>query len=323
MENFFKQKWVKTVLILAGILIVFLIFNPFSCVPRTNVGVRTRFGGVVGNEGIAPGLTVKTPLIETIKLYTIKPQEIDLNIKANSDGAITRDNQTIGMKVAIFYAYDPSRIIEMAKNYSEDALRNIIVQNSESAVKAIIGSYDIFEVAKTQIEVSSKVHAMLEQYLKQYPVILTDMKLTNYDWSDEFDKQIALTMEKAQQVKQKDQELQITQLEAQKKVKEAEAEKTALITKAEGEKQATITAAEAEKQAAILGADAKAAEGEGIRKYNQSLAATLEIQLQLRKLDIEMTRVQKWNGQYVPNNRYGPIPVDTKGGIKGTDQDTD
>jgi len=159
--------------------------------------------------------------------------------------------------------------------------------------------------------------------LKQYPVILTDMKLTNYDWSDEFDKQIALTMEKAQQVKQKDQELQITQLEAQKKVKEAEAEKTALITKAEGEKQATITAAEAEKQAAILGADAKAAEGEGIRKYNQSLAATLEIQLQLRKLDIEMTRVQKWNGQYVPNNRYGPIPVDTKGGIKGTDQDTD
>ena len=141
--------------------------------------------------------------------------------------------------------------------------------------------------------------------MKNYPIELTELKINNYDWSDDFDAQIKETMNRSQQVKQKEQELLITEQEAQKKVKEAEAEKTALITRAEGEK-----------AAAVLKAEAKAAEGEGIRKYNESIARTIEIQLKLRQLDIEEKRVDKWDGHYVPNNNYGPIPVQS-GNIQG------
>jgi hypothetical protein len=102
-------------------------------------------------------------------------------------------------------------------------------------------------------------------------------------------------MEKAQQVKQAEQELLITQQNAQKKVKEAEADK----------------------QATQLQAEAKALEGEGIRKYNDSVATNWDIELKKLQLQIELKRVEKWNGIYVPNNMYGPIPVNTSGGVQG------
>gem|GEM_PF-5576173 len=53
------------------------------------------------------------------------------------------------------------------------------------------------------------------------------MKLSNFDRSDAFDAQIAETMQIAQQAKQKEQEVKVTELEAQKIVKQAEANKQA------------------------------------------------------------------------------------------------
>jgi regulator of protease activity HflC (stomatin/prohibitin superfamily) len=304
-ERFRLPGWAKALTWVGAIVIVLLIFWPFSCVAATDRAVRLRFGAVVSETAITPGLKLKAPLIERIRSYTIKPQQLITDIGVDEQSAITKDNQTIGVKVATFYVYEESRIVEIARNYTEDNLRQIVNKNAENAIKVVMGTYDIFEIARTQQETMGKVRALLTSNLSQYPVRVVDLKLINYNWSEEFDNQIAATMQKAQQVKQKEQELQVTQLEAQKQVKEAEALKQATITKAEGEKQRVA-----------LEAEAKVLEGEGIRKYNESLARTLEIQIKLRELDIEMERVQKWNGQYVPNNMYGPIPVQA-GGIQG------
>jgi len=309
------KKGIRTSIIAVGIFLLVIIFNPFSCVSASSRGVRTRFSAVVGGA-ILPGLQIRIPIVERILQFSIQPQQVRTRIPVGEEGAITKDNQTVGVSVQIFYRYSDDRIPEIAKNYSEEKLRSIITYTCESAVKTVLGSYTIFQIAETQIEVTDKVIALIKASIRQYPIEMVDLKLTNYDWSEKFDTQIAETMEKAQQVKQKEQELQVATLEAQKQVRQAEAAKQALIAQAEGEKAAQITRAEGEKQKVILEADAKVAQGEGIRKYNQALAATLDIQIRLKQLDIEMARVDKWNGQYVPNNMYGPIPF-TSGGIQG------
>lgn len=79
---------------------------------------------------------------------------------------------------------------------------------------------------------------------------------------------------------------------------------------------ALIATAEGEKAAAALRAEAKALEGEGIRKYNNSVQANMQLEIQLRELDNEKARIERWDGHYVPNNNYGPIPVQT-GSIQG------
>lgn len=327
MEGFFQSKLWKITWKILLVLVLAVIFNPFSCVSASNRGVKVRFGAV--QDGVVkPGLVVRLPVIEHIQSYSIQPQTLTFKISTGADGAITKDNQTVGVSMSIFYRLSSDRIVEIARSYSQDRLETILRTTSESALKSVIGGYTIFDLASTQVEVSKKVHDVIAASIQQYPIEVVDLKLTNYDWSDHFDAQIQETMAKAQQVKQKEQELQITQLEAQKQVKEADAKreatilqaegkKQASITEAEGEKQAAITAAEGEKQSIILAAEAKIAEGEGLRKYNQSIAANLEIELKLRQLSIELERVQKWDGKYVPNNMYGPIPVNTTGGVQG------
>lgn len=299
-----SKNTIKWIVVAVAIVLLVLILNPMSCVGPTERAVKVRFGAV--QEGIyKPGLVLKLPFIETWKKFTISPVLLDTKIPVNQDGAITQDNQTIGMEIAFFYQYDPNRIVELARGYSLDALHDILQRTVVSAAKTVIGTHTIFNVAANQDEITKSVRTEVTASVSQYPIIVTDLKLMNYDWSDSFDKQIQQTMEQAQIVKQKEQELAQTKLEAQKQVVSAQAEKEATIARAEGEKQRVA-----------LEAEAKALEGDGIRKYNQAVADTLNIQIRLKELDIEMARVEKWNGQYVPTNNYGPIPVAT-GAVQG------
>jgi regulator of protease activity HflC (stomatin/prohibitin superfamily) len=306
MERFSEiPSWAKYGIIVVIVLLFILLFNPMSCVGPTERAVKVSFGQVQ-EQIYTPGIIFKWPFIESWQKYSISPVLLDTKISVGGDGAITSDNQTVGMEVAFFYQYDPKRIIELAKGYSLDSLRSILERTVISAAKTVIGTHTIFDVAAKQETITQLVRSIVNISVSQYPIIVTDLKVMNYDWSDSFDKQITETMEQAQKVRQKQQELEQTKLETQKNVVQAEADK-----------QATITRAEGEKQRVALEAEAKVLEGEGIRKYNQSIASTLDIQIKLKQLDIEMNRVSKWNGQYVPNNNYGPIPVNTTGGIKG------
>jgi hypothetical protein len=37
-----------------------------------------------------------------------------------------------------------------------------------------------------------------------------------------------------------------------------------------------------------------------------------ELELEFRRLAIKQIEAERWNGQYVPNNHYGLIPVSTQ-----------
>jgi regulator of protease activity HflC (stomatin/prohibitin superfamily) len=294
----------------AGIAVLVLVLavvlcNPLSCVGPNQRGVKILFGAVKESV-LLPGIQTHIPLAERIQKYSIVPAEIKMEIPVGAQGAITKDNQTVGVIVTAFWRYAEDRIPEIAKSYTEDRLKTIIKSTGEAAVKNAIGQYTIFDLAISQTEITEKIKTSIISSLGQYPITLTDVKLTNYDWSDEFDRQIAETMNRAQQVRQKEQELETAKLESQKQVAVAQAERDATIAKAEGEKQRVA-----------LEAEAKVLEGEGIRKYNEAIAQNLNIEISLRELEIEKIRVERWDGKYVPNNMYGPIPVNTQGGIQG------
>lgn len=281
------------------ILIILLSINPLVKVDATERGLVFNWGALQ-EKILEPGIHFRTPFMTQIKTVTIQPIKIDHIVVVGNDGAITKDNQTVGAELTIFYRYRQDQLVNMWQDYGEEKIQSIMNSTLRESFKTTLGNYDIFKLPVSQEEIQGKVFGELQSKMGQYPIEITELKVVNYDWSDQFDAQITETMNRAQQVKQKEQELLITEQEAQKKVKQAEADKTALVTQAEGEK-----------EAAALRADAKALEGEGIKKYNQSVAANWDIELKKIELEIERNRVEKWNGQYVPNNNYGPIPVET------------
>lgn len=296
--------YIKYIIIGVVALILLFVLWPFKVINSDERGLLFKFGAVQDTI-LQPGIHFRIPIYESIKAVSIQPIQLDHNITVGKDGAITKDNQTIGADLTVFYKYKPELLPVIYKQYSEEKIQSIMTQSLRESFKAQIGIYDIFKLPTIQDEIRGKVYATLIEKMAGYPVEVTELKVVNYDWSDEFDAQIKTTMEKAQQVKQAEQELLITQQTAQKKVKEAEADKQAIITKAEGEKEATK-----------LQAEAKALEGDGIKRYNASVATNWDIELKKMELEIAKIKAERWNGVNVPNNMYGPIPVDTNGGIK-------
>lgn len=287
--------------IIFGIIVVIasLIFKPFSIIPADSLGLRFTFGKV-SEDTIKPGLAWKIPVIQSIDSITLRPMQLDTLIEVDTGGAITKDNQTIGTSLSVFYRYVPEKLVDMYKSYGEERLASILRTSITESFKSVIGKYDIFELSMKQDMIRKESMSEMKRKMELYPVVVTELKITNYDWSEQFDKQISETMNRAQQVRQKEQEVQIANQEAQKKVKIAEADKQARVTTAEGKKL----------ESALL-ADAKDLEGKGILRYNESIKQSMDLEIKIRELEIEKLRVEKWDGKYVPINNYGPIPLQT------------
>lgn len=294
------------VMMVAGVFcfIIFLLLNPIVIVQEGSRGLRFNLGKI-DNDIVNPGVTIKAPFFQSIKMVKITPKVVNTEIGVDAGGAITSDNQTIGVSIKAFYKYRIDELPKMWSQFGESRIEEMMIANVTESFKGVIGDYKIFEVPQKQEEIRKKVFSEIKSKSANLPIELTELNILNYDWSDEFDKSIAQTMQRAQQVKQKEQELLITEQEAQKQVKLAEAQKQSLITEAEGKK-----------ESAKLNAEAKILEGEGIQKYNQLIASNLNVEIKLKELQIDSIKAAKWNGQFVPNNMYGPIPVDTKGGVK-------
>lgn len=280
--------WLKWLIGLFVAVVVLIVARPFTTVKSTERGVVYKFGAV--NSKLWEGLHFVIPFVESVKKIPITPQEMDLELPVAENGAITKDNQTIGANISIFYRFNDAEILDLAKNYGVDIVKQKVQKDTLEAFKQAIGQNTIFDVAQNQEKIRSQVRKMTNEKIGEYPVVIDDIKISNYDWSEEFDNQIASTMKIAQEAKQQEQQLKKVEIEAQQAVKKAEANK------------------EAER----LNAEAMELKGKGVRAYNDAITSNqrnMELEIQLKKLEIEKIKAEKWNGQYVPINNYGPIPV--------------
>jgi regulator of protease activity HflC (stomatin/prohibitin superfamily) len=279
-----------------AILILVVIINPILLVDSQERGVVATWGKVSDNV-LQPGLHFRWPLAQSVAKYAVVPQQLDFTIPVDNAGATTKDNQTLGAETTLFYRFDENKLLDIRKNWGQAKLEAQMGKIIQESFKNVIGGYSIFEVSLSQKEIQGKTWTVISEKTKDLPISLVSLNITNYDWDEQFNKQIEETMKKAQQARQAAQELEITKQQVQKDV-----------AKAEADAKVTVTRAQAQKDAAQLSADAKAIEGEGLKKYNESVAANLDVQVRLKELDNERARIDKWNGAYIANNNYLPIP---------------
>lgn len=316
-DSFFvRTKKTTSLVVILMFVFVILAAGPFAIVQSGNNGLKFTFGKIEQEE-LLPGLYFKVPFAQVIRSVSIQPQKENFLVPVGLDGAITKDNQTIGANIEVFFVYQQGQIVEMYQNYGVENIKTVLKPIIIESFKEEVGNYVIFDLPTNQDTIRMNVDKQIRLKTASYPIEIREVKITNYDWSDEFDRQIEETMQRTQAVKKAEQDLKIAEQDAQRQVKEAEGAKLAAIAKAEGEKMSAIAKAEGEFASAELLAKAKAAEGRGIRDYNEYLRQNWEIELQLRKLAVEMKKAEKWDGKYVPINHYGPIPFTYAGSLPG------
>ena len=293
------------------IVLVILVLNPFSTVGSSQRGIRT-FLGKPSPTVLEPGLHTKVPLLGSIKKYSIVPSKMAIDIDIDRGGAISKDNQIIGTRIVVYYRFDEKRIYDVITRYSSiQSIENPLASLVNSSIKTIIGQYSVFELAQNQNKIGSALFEALKNNTSQYPIEIIQVNISNFDWSKDFDEQINKTMKAAQEVREAEQRMLITEQTNKQKIIEQEAEAKARIAKAEGDlktaelqAQAQIEKARGEKESAILTAEGKS-------RANTLLAQNLAVEIRLKELEIEKIRAERWDGRQIPNY----IPLTPTGGV--------
>ena len=316
----------------ALILVVVVVISSFTVLNPTERGVKVTMGKA-GDTVLNPGIQFKAPFFQTVRRYDLSPKALNMTFSMGQDAAVTSDMQSVACELVAYWTYDETRIIDIVTGYADATIKSLVRDNTLGAIKEVIGKYSIYDIVEKQEEVTEKVKSSLIARLSSYPVVISSLTINNWDWSAEFDAQIANTMKMAQQVKVAQQELEVTKQQAQKQVAEANAAKEkaeieaqmrvvvaeqealAREKQAQGQANAAKVTADAEAYKAKIAADAEAyareVQGKAEAAYYSELNKYAEIIETLRKLDIESERAERWNGAEV--SQY--IPLTAAGGL--------
>lgn len=303
MENSFYKKLsiIGVAIIIAGILCV----QTCTVIDPNERGINVTLGKIKGGT-LEAGVHLHAPFISKIRTFRLEPKTYTTTFSVGNDGAITKDMQTVGATVAVRYMYDESRIMDIVTTYKDDRIIEAAMQdNIKASLKETTGKYSIYDLVEKQNEITSEVASAMLNRMQSYPIKLSQTAITNWDWSDDFDKQIKETANRTQQVRQAEQEANVAAAQAQKLVNEAKAKKEALQLESE----AALIKAQNE-------AKAKQAEADGIAYYNAKVAQNMTVQKQQWEHEEQMAYYEKWNGILVPNY----IPLTAAGGIVNLSQ---
>jgi regulator of protease activity HflC (stomatin/prohibitin superfamily) len=304
MDKFFK-KLITAAVIVFIVLIVGI--NSCSIIDPNERGIDVKLGQMQ-DVVIQPGLHWKVPFITHTRKFKLEPKTYEVTFSVGNDGAITKDMQTVGATVAVRYVYDESRLKDIVTLYANGSvIESAMRDNVKASLKETTGKYSIYDLVAQQNEITAEVANTMLTRMANYPIAISQTTITNWDWSDDFDRQIKETANRTQQVKQAEQEANIAAAQAQKKVKEAEANKQA----AELDAQASVAKAEGEAQAKKIRADADAYEARQIAANQQAYQKQWDYEIALEK-------AKRWNGKEVPDAAYivpgtgAVIPLTTK-----------
>lgn len=295
------KKGIKWLVVVAILLVIGVILIPASCsvVDPDQRGVEVRMGKVVSTEPIQPGIVWHTPFASHIEKFSVIPNKYEVTFSCNENGAFTEDKQTVGTTVIVWYRYDENRIVDIVKNYkSSKIIENALGDFVKASLKETTGKYSASEIITNQDKVAKNVADVLIAKMENanYPITINrdDVQITNWDWSDEFDKYVQETANKNQQIEAAEAEARIVEAEAQKSVKEAEARKQVAQLDAEAAK----IKAEGEAEARKVAADALAYE-------NAKKAENNSVQRETWEHEEKMAKYERWDGREVPN--YIPL----------------
>ena len=220
MREIFKKK--NYIVIGTIFLVVIVLFcSSFRTIKSGQVGIRVRFGKVVSSQ-MNEGVNFKVPLIEKIVKMNIQVQKTEIETESSS-----KDLQLVNMKLAVNYKIDGKKAKDLYKNVGtkyEDVILQPAIQES---IKAVTSKYTAEELITKRNEVSIESMKELDNKVDKYGIIIDNFNITNFNFSEEFNKAIEEKQVAEQKVLTAKQELERAKVEAEKKVTIAEAEKQA------------------------------------------------------------------------------------------------
>ena len=212
----------------AGIIIVLIIggmiFSPFTIIGPGERGIIVRLGKVDMSVILGEGFHWRMPVITTIHKMTVQIQKSEVPATA-----ATKDLQNVFARMAVNWKIDPTKVNVIFQTIGDenDVLGDIMTPAVNEVLKAATAKRNAQTILVERTSLKEEVDTAFKNRMEKYGIIIIDVSLVDFRFSDEFQRAI--------------EEKQVMEQESQKAVyiaKKAEAEAQAAINKARGESEA-------------------------------------------------------------------------------------
>ena len=216
-------------LVIAGVVV-----NSAVIVPAGHRGVLLRWGAPV--RSLDEGFHLVVPVMHQVVLLEVRTQK-----EESQASAASRDLQNVTTSLALNFRVDASKVVDLYRDVGGDYKARIIDPAVQESLKTVTAKYTAEELIKFRPKVKAEVEEEITQRLGNYNLIVepSGLSITNFAFSDEFNRAI-----EAKQVAQQ-------QAEQQRYV----------LQKAELEKQTAVMIAQGKSEAAKLNAEALKVQG--------------------------------------------------------------
>jgi len=237
----------------ALLLVVGVVAAGAVIVPAGSRGVLLQLGAVKGQ--LDEGFHLIIPGVNNVVLMEVRTQKEESQATAAS-----RDLQNVTTSLALNFRVDPIKVAELYQGVGSDYTARIIDPAVQESLKTVTAKYTAEELIKFRPKVKAEVEEEITQRLSNYNLLVepSGLSITNFAFSEEFNRAI-----EAKQVAQQ-------QAEQQRYV----------LQKAELEKQTAVMIAQGKSEAAKLNAEALKVQGgslvisrEWIEKWDGKLPA--------------------------------------------------
>ncbi len=197
-------------------------------------GVLLRFGAVQGQ--LDEGFHLILPFVNEVVLMEVRTQK-----EESQASAASRDLQIVTTSLALNFRVDPSQVGELYRDVGTEYKTRVIDPAVQESLKVVTAKYTAEELIKFRSQVKSEVEHEITMRLKAYHLLVepAGLSITNFAFSDEFNRAIE-----------------------QKQVAQQQAEQQRyVLQKAELEKQTAVMIAQGKSEAAKLNAEALKVQG--------------------------------------------------------------
>ena len=224
MDFMFPAKLVPFAFIALGLII--LIVSSYHIVPPGHRGVSITLGKVdphVRNEGI----TFKKPFIESLIDFPVRQNTVE-----GQAAAYSSDLQTVQVAFKTLYRIPENQVATIYQQYQGDPYQTLVEPRIQEELKQITSLYRAEELIKSREKIKAEVLQRVKKAVGEL-VFITDMAITNFDFTVELEKAIEQKTIREQEALAKAFELDKARKDAEITVVNAEAEARSVKIKGE------------------------------------------------------------------------------------------
>jgi regulator of protease activity HflC (stomatin/prohibitin superfamily) len=169
--------------------------------------------GVLGE-----GIHLIAPQVNTVELLEVRTQKEEAQSQAAS-----KDLQTVSTTVAINFHLSPEGVDDLYKKVGTDYKSRIIDPVTQESLKAVTARYTAEELIRLREKVKTEVQNDVTNRLAPYNIVVepAGVSITNFSFSDEFNKAIEQKQVAQQTAEKQRYVLQQAKLQAETAVTEA------------------------------------------------------------------------------------------------------